>query len=426
LFVLATYGQTPFGRHVLERSRAQVVDTIGAEQRRELARYMAYKQYRSIPEHTLYGGKMMVSWNRFRSATLGTRAPAVEKQTNYDFTTLWGTMCEESLTFLRDVEQRDMKVPVLALNYAGGGMAYYHGVHDGRDYSVTLPFDRDTATRFDVIPAIARGGEAVTCALQGWTEERIWYGTGPDGEEIRRFQHGPETGFRNIDMERAWLDLERQSYTHMPLASTVVQREGQDILYAVEPRLTRACPAALLPYNKAKFLASIATGGYWYSALKGVCVRAYLKGHHGLANSWTGPVLGWRMSRTADPSYGWDPPEHGSVRSLTVVGGIDTDEQISVLNPQDYAYAHCYVDRSGMHMVHEMHILESSVENIAMIAKINGGHALFNSAQGEARLIDCALPPLQIAPSVMDTDACKQLLWERTHRDSFSWASVFG
>jgi len=313
---------------------------------------------------------------------------------------------------------------VLALNHAGGGLANFHCVHKGKPYSVTLPFDRHTATRFDTIPATARGGEHVVCALQGWTEERTWYGTGPTGEEISNFQNGPPGEFHNYDVRRAGRDLEQQTYTRMPLASSLVENEGKKILYIVDPKLDLRCTPRLLPYHRAKFLCSIATGGYWYTALKGVCVRAHLKGHNGTVNSWNGPVLGWRMSKTNDPAYGWDPPEHGTVKSLTVVGGIDDDSQISVLNPQEYASSHCYVDRAGLHMVDEMHVLESNSDNISLMATINGGPTLFNSSQGVARLIDCALPTLNVPVRQMDVETCKGLLWDRTHRDSFSWDSL--
>lgn len=165
----------------------------------------------------------------------------------------------------------------------------------------------------------------------------------------------------------------------------------------------------------------MATGGYWYSAISGVCVRAYMKGHYGHENSWTGPVLGWRTTRQQEPEYKWHPPDHGTVNTLAMIGGIDSDDDISVLNPKKYADHHCYVDRSGIHAVAEVHYLAMGNRNIDLIRGANGGSLLFNAHLGKAQLIDCELPDLGALTGNLSPEACMDILWTEAHETEYSF-----
>jgi hypothetical protein len=419
-YILDSYGQTPFGMHAVVRSGASVISEFGPEQRRQMSLFYASQAYRSVPEHTQYGGRLNVSWSH---ATSGVLTPIAESEAPLAETPegeVWGDMSEESISFLQEVEAENMGVPVLALNYASFGKAYFHGIHNGVDYSASTDFDPETAPRKSVFWSRARGGMAVILANQGWSRERKWYGSGPTGEEIEKFQHMSCDVFPNLVVEDTWKNLEGHSYTEVPWMACKQQSEKGDIIYMISPPMTRKCKPALIPYNRSKFVTSLATGGYWYSAIKGVSFRAFLKGHCGVENCWTGPVLGWRTARQSEPVYGWSPPEKGNVRSLAMIGGIDNDDVISVLNPQDFASTDCYVDKKGLHVVSEVHKLDANARNVSLILGANGGNCLFNAEQGKAYLIDSAVPATSIRPSSATPEECVSTLWDMTHSVSSS------
>jgi len=414
-FVLSSYGLTPFGRHSVLRSKATVVEKVGLEERKQFTLYQASKSYRQIPEHMQYGGKFVVSWHAQTAGTIVSESPSPMPITVAPTEEYWGKMDEESIEYLKDMEQKYEGIPVLSLNYGIGNRAYFHCVHRGTPYSVSTECDFQASPTKTCLPALASGAVPVMIANQGWTSERRWYGNGPSGLEIESFQFGTEEVFSNIDVESTWTKLETQGMTTVPLAAALRESEAGDELYMIAPKMTRSCNKSLYPYHRARFIANLATGGYWYTALRGVCVRAFLKGHSGSRNSWTGPVLGWRASRSQDPDYTWKPPEHGIIKSLAMVGGIDNDDQIANLNPVEFASGNCYVDREGMHLVAESHTVEYSKENLSLIMKMNGGNLLFNASQGKAQLIDSALPAIRDVSSALSVEECGHRLWGIVH-----------
>lgn len=333
-------------------------------------------------------------------------------------------MDSESIQFLRELESQYPDMPVLALNYASGDRAHFHCVYQGQPYSASIDFNAETAARYQVIHAKARGGRDVVLGLQNWGADRKWYGTGPMADEIEAFQSDLPARFPNADVESAWCKVEAQRFVNVPMAAAIGEHECRSILYVVDPRLTRHTPVKWKAYNGAKFLASLATGGYWYTALSGVCVRAYLKGHFGHENCWTAAIMGWRASRQQDPQYGWHPPDGGTVNTMSVVGGIDDDSDIAILNPKKFADTHCYIDRSGLHMVHEMQILPADKRSIDLIRCANGGNLVFNAQQGKAQLIDCALPDLGPPGIMMSKEYAFSELWSMTHASDSVFADL--
>jgi len=414
-FILDCYGKTPFGRHAVTRSQAIMIKEYTSEQRAQMSLYYASCSFKQIPEHVQYGGRLNLSWTDTTSCVLMpvSRAPETGAKTHYD--EFWGTMDEDSLIFLREVEIENPDKPVLALSFASRTKAHFHGIYNGVDYSASIDFDPDTAPRRSVQHSLARGGSEVVLALQGWQRERAWYGSGPTGLEIENYQHSPEIIHSNALIEETWLKVEKETYTSVPVTACLQEIDGKRIMYMINPKMTRACKPMLLPYHRSKFCTSLATGGYWYSSIRGVAFRAYLKGHCGSNNVWTGAVLGWRMSRNSEPEYGWHPPDTGTVRSLAMIGGIDTDEHISVLNPQDYASGHCYVDKRGIHLVDEVHTIDLSQRNVSVMYRANDGEGFFNASQGKAHLIDCAIPTPRLQETNLTSQEAIMELWRMTH-----------
>jgi len=241
----------------------------------------------------------------------------------------------------------------------------------------------------------------------------VW--PGPQASEISAFQHGDFDVIPNVTVERLWSENTRHTYCKAPMAAALDTRDGCRRLYIADKPLSRSKNKLLRPYERAKFLLSIATGGYWYSAIKGVCARAFLKGHSGTQTCWTGPVLGWRMSRRPEPIYRWEPPDRDTVASMTVIGGVDSDEHISVVNPQDYANTHVYVDKTGLHMVDETLIQIPDARVLGLIIGANGGELFFNAHLGKGALIDVDLPALEMPKTDMTPEECFDQLWAMTH-----------
>jgi len=414
-FILSCYGLTPFGKHVVQRSGSQIVTEFGPRERRLLAMHDASVAYRSIPEHNLYGGKSVLSWSLKQSCVIGVVAEKVALGPDANIQEYWPDMSDEAVEYLRDLEDKYPDTPVLAFNYASAGTAHYHAVWRGAPYSCSVDFDPETAVPRSHHHIRGRSGANVVLALQGFVKTRQWYGAGPQASEISAFQHADFDVIPNVTVERLWFENTRHTYCKAPMAAALDTRGGCRRLYIADKPLSRSKNKRLRPYERAKFVLSIATGGYWYSAIKGVCARAFLKGHSGTQTCWTGPVLGWRMSRRPEPIYRWEPPDRDTVASMTVVGGVDSDEHISVVNPQDYANTHVYVDRSGLHVVDETLVQVPDARVLSLIIGANGGHLFFNAHLGKGALIDVDLPALEMPETGMTPEECFDQLWAMTH-----------
>jgi len=411
VFILEPYGSTPFGRHAISRSGGQLVTNIGPEERGQMQLALAASSYRRVPEHIQYGGKFVSSWLHRDSCTLSPVSEGIDFSPQITQNTYWGEMDDASIAFLRDCELVTPDIPVLALNYAYGNTAHFHGIYKGKSYSCSTEFDPDVQVQYTIEPGMARGGQKVVLAYQGWSLEKRWHGSGPSGSEIESFQNLPNIPYDNSDMERLSKEMEREDRLKVPLLATIMERESKKILVMSASNMSRDVHVSMLPYERSKMVGNLATGGYWYSALKGVGFRAFIKGHHGFDNLWTGPVMGWRSARVPDPVYEWEPPDGGLVKSLTMIGGIDNEEDISVLNPTEFASAHVYVDTGGMHMVDEVYNLPYSRNLKALITKLNGGGALFTNLNRKAELIDTMLPEMRDTRSELDNERCEEEIW---------------
>lgn len=414
-YVLRSYGYTPFGCHALARSGAEVIDAYGPDQRKSIARYNAAISYRKIPEHNLYGGKIVTSWWEGRAASLAVRQPKPDDDSNPENQTFWGGYSEEDIVFLRDLESINEGYPVLSLTWARGNTAYFHCIYRGKSFFQSQCRDIANMTPFSYEPALANGGIPVVLAIASFSTTRDWSGTGPNALEIKTYQHDGKRDHDNVDAQHTWSKVCRQNFASVPLAACMDKRDGRDILYVVDPKLSYSGPAHTLPYHKAKFLINIATGGYWFTSLGGVAVRAYLRGHYGPDTSWPGQVGGWRMSMSQEPDYSWEPPGNGMVHSITVIHGIDNEEAIGALNPNEVSKGDFILDGNGMRKIEELHRLPITRQSMQLIIDANGGDALYATWESKAQLIDCELPAPSVAASGMTSEAALDSLYCQTH-----------
>jgi len=406
VFVLNPYGQTPFGRHAIIRSGALLVDAIGPEHREMIYMYMAGISHRRIPEHTQYGDKFTITWIFRGSGTLVSKpmGPVPEAVTGRGV--LWGSMDYDSLEFLRESEMMHEGIPVLSLNYAYGNVAHFHCVYKGMPYSHSLAYDPVSFLRFTCQTVIGRGGNDLILANQGHTLEKEWFGTGPLPSEIRAFQTRPRGPCQNSMVELAMQQVEKEGSLDVPNAAAKVVEGGKTTIFLSSHRMKRKVAERMLPFERSKFVGEMAMGGYWYSAVKGVVFRAHLKGHAGLDTGWTGPVLGWRCSRSSDPTYEYEPPDGGQVKYLAMIGGLDREEDIANVVPGSFATGLFYVDRTGMHNFDELIVIEPNLETKGLIQKINNGPTLFNDQGTQALLIDTMLPVPRDDRSSLSVEEC--------------------
>jgi hypothetical protein len=365
---------------------------MGPDERKKMTSYLAARRYRTLPEHCVYGGLFVTSWSDGRACKLRPANPVLQEQPDTIDSVLWGTMDQLSLTLLRDVEGAFESQPVLALAMVRDGIALFHGIHDGKGHSHICSFDPNTFIIGESRNATTTDGQDAVIVNQGWSRTRPWNSTAPLSEEVQRFQHRPRGGYGCSQVDDLCERIRMNPQVDMPMAACIMEYEGKETLITLNAPIEEIrCPGSHLPYQRGRYLAEMAMGGYWYSAARGVGFRAYLKGDHGIDNIWPIRVLGWRLAITDPPDYIYAPSAHSGVKTVTVVGGVANEMHLCTVAPDPYSRGHVVVDPGGTRRIEDRRTLEISPHLMSAVASINGGKRFYEYTAQQDLFLDAQL-----------------------------------
>jgi hypothetical protein len=340
-FKVGTYGSTPFGNHALKRSGTTVVPELGNAEREAMQLYVAYTRHRSFTEHIEYGDSFVISWLDSRAAkvvALDLAGDIHEQELEH---VRWGDFSDQGMDTLKRLAMMSPEIPVLALHRYAAGRGMWHAVHEGKSITVCQSVDIDNHDSDGILSTDA-SGQDVILALQGFATTYQWHGVGPSADEVNAYQHRS----LSLPMPAAIKSTENENITNarvtIPTYSTEVTIDGRRTFVYIAPEI-HSLPendpflASRLPSLRGQVIAELATGGYWHGALRGVCFRAFLKGHFQNETLWTGAVLGWRFSSTAIPEYRVLETGIRNVRAVHCLDGIDDPDQLSSYNPDMFS-----------------------------------------------------------------------------------------
>lgn len=293
---------------------------------------------------------------------------------------------------LRTVELDFPDTPVLPIVKIVASTAYYHGIYDGKPLSYKEALSGAELETKSIRHIILPGGMTAIVVNQGVSSQIPWSDAAPTPQEIKTFQLESGPVLHNKAIEDLAQEFESTKTIEVPMLACHTKLGNKETLYYVSSKFTRRRRPEFLPSEYAKMVGQLAMGGYWYSAVKGVSFRAYMRGLYGQNNIWPVPILGWRMSSTVDPDYRFIPPEGGDLQFLAIVGGVDSEEDLAGVNVSAYSHSVGYVDREGLHLPTRIVKLDYSFEVKSLIQTVNGGSTLFNDTGLEYLFLDARFP----------------------------------
>lgn len=375
LYIKGPYGETPFGRHAIERSSAIVFDGDGHEERVSMQKYYAMRNYRAFIEHVVYGSSFVVNWIHKKSAKLSVTTVPLPESENVRRTVRFGSYDHDSIKFLIEMQARYPEKIVLSLHKALDSFGVFHAVHKGIPYTISREMvleERTLTAHTDSFD------NRFLLAVQGLSEVPTWSGSAPSRDDVMRYVNGG-TGYQ---MSPTMASLERENVQRDRVTCPTYSAE---IEYNGELTLVHTSPSVLnfhdnieqhrpnIPYMRSRVIAELALGGYWFSNVRGVEFRAGLRGHWYRNTTWTGATIGWHASATNEPNYIQPHFSIKGLRGILMINGLETGNELSQLDIS--------IDSVGFRLVSE-----SSTRNYAAAYKLNPSHApLFLAANAGSR-----------------------------------------
>jgi hypothetical protein len=349
-FRIMGYGSTPFGQHALKRSGTSVVPEITSVEREAVQEYIARTLHRKFSEHVEYGGSFVTSWATYECAiivALDISADIVAQELEH---MSWGSFSRSAIDILQTL-QSEHEIPVLALHRHDGTRGLWHCIDNGVPRTVLLACNLDDHPGNGILHQGIDGGY-VMLALQGIVENHKWSDTVPEAEEVYNYQVRPYDTFmpsivRSVEDE----NMTSSMVTGATYATTIMHNDVETLIYSSPEihSLPRNNPKLLpaVKHLRGRVVASLATGGYWHTSLRGTAFRAYLKGHFHENVIWTGQVLGWRASTTSVPVYFVTEAHTTNVHGLIILGGIDDPDMLSPFNPDIFSKGYKVMSESS-------------------------------------------------------------------------------
>lgn len=387
------YGSTPFGMHAIKRSRTVVVGRISLEERRAIQEYLAKKRHRAFAEHITYGSVFVSSWHKGQGQIIIALDITADINTQMMEHVKWGDFTQEGITALCDLQAANPETPVLALHRYSDGRGLWHAVHKGIPYTVYRAVDVE-GLNSNFIWSTTSGGRDVILAMQGYATGYEWHGSGPTLHEVESYlempidQHVPDI-IRSTEIHNM-----RTARTQLPTYSSVVTIDSEQVFVHISPDVHDDCynNASLRPryrYLRSKVIAELSMAAYWHSALRGVCFRAFMKGHHYDNTIWTGACIGWKMSATNMPTYGTIPLPSTNVRELFCINSVDNPDSLSPFNPDLFGEGVRVV--VGSDTLQFSRSIKLNASFISLILACNFGERHKYSCQG-SKFLDLHLP----------------------------------
>jgi hypothetical protein len=404
------YGRTPFGSHALARSGTSVVPAIGISEREEMQRYIAMVRHRKFSEHIEYGGAFVISWSQMSTGRIVALDISLSWEMQMKEHIRRGDFSDEGINALKALQDATDR-PVLALQIYDGVRGLWHCIHAGKAYTVSMSLDIEN-THTNGISHQMETGEWVILALQGFRSNPVWQDTVPAAQEVRNYQMGdyftkmPDV-LRGVETE----NITSGAATGVTYATELNVLGVKSLIYcAPEVRSTPYENPALLPYVpflRGKVIASLASAGYWHTALRGVAFRAYLKGAWCQETIWPGGVLGWRQSSTSVPVYHTPTRPVTNVRALFVLGGYNDVDQVSPFNPEFTASGYKAVCESNTLTYSRAYKVRGHL--IPLIIQCNSGRR-FHIGTSQNTFLDLMPPPIRHVPSQVGAEEARRAL----------------
>jgi hypothetical protein len=302
--------------------------------------YLAKKRHLNFPEHVDYGGSFVISWNNLEAGVIVCLDISQKWTDKENYAVTRGSFDEHSLQVLKDLQEDNKDIPVLALHSHDGIRGMWHCIYDGVCYNVVHDHDIDASK--DAILHELPTGKYVLLAIQGIEKVPQWTDTVPTAMEISRYQS------RNIhdfmpDIVRSIEDENIiNGCTTCATYGTEIQYNGKPTLIYIEPSVNQLPRESMMddskiPYMKSRVISSMSAAGYWHHSLRGTAFRAYLKGSYYNQTIWTGGVIGWMSSATTVPMYYSNQERAKPVRGLIIFGGYNKVDQVSQYNPDIFS-----------------------------------------------------------------------------------------
>jgi len=251
--------------------------------------------------------------------------------------------------------------------------------------------------------------KSVCLALQGFSADFDWQGSGPRQREVEEYLSSPF----GTQLPAIVSSVERENMlaasTQLPTYSTSVMLNGSPVFVCVAPEAhtTPYDNPAYVPrirYFRSKVITELATAGYWHSSLRGTAFRAYIRGHWHDDTIWTGGVIGWKMSATDLPSYGTTWHQTTSIQALYALNEISNAELLSPFNPNLFGKGIRVVAGSSTYSY--MTAIRATVGFIPLILAKNNGrrHEITDSVPG---FIDLTLGAPERQPAALSPHAAE-------------------
>jgi len=407
-YMTSDYGVTPFGAHAVERSRTTLVSKISQVERAAVQTHLARQSYRRFTEHVTYGDTFVTSWHRGTGQTL----VAIDVRSDVEAQMIehvkWGSFDPDSITVLQRLQMSNPGIPVLAIHRYVDGHGLWHGIYKSSPMTVTRRIDLEGLDS-NFILTTDEHNKSVCLALQGFSADFDWQGSGPRQREVEEYLSSPF----GTQLPAIVSSVERENMlaasTQLPTYSTSVMLNGSPVFVCVAPEAhtTPYDNPAYVPrirYFRSKVITELATAGYWHSSLRGTAFRAYIRGHWHDDTIWTGGVIGWKMSATDLPSYGTTWHQTTSIQALYALNEISNAELLSPFNPNLFGKGIRVVAGSSTYSY--MTAIRATVGFIPLILAKNNGrrHEITDSVPG---FIDLTLGAPERQPAALSPHAAE-------------------
>jgi hypothetical protein len=275
-----------------------------------------------------------------------------------------------------------------------------------------------------MIQHIRETGQEVLLAMQGFDDSPSFLTSEPTSGEVLAYQTEdpslpPMPGLVWSVHDQSQRECRVKSATYC----TVTTVKDEPMLFYCEPqRIQTTAPGVHDEhegYKRGKVISDLATGGYWNSALRGVCFRAWMRRHVSGETVWTGGVIGWRLSATSIPTYHAPVAPRTGVKDIIIGSGIDTPDQLTEYNPDFYAQGVKFVSQSATETYRRAVHVPGSKRHL--LVSMNYGQR-FHNHNGFCQFMNTQLGPPNVDGIIGPDEARAELLrWFHDEPDLDPW-----
>jgi hypothetical protein len=216
-------------------------------------------------------------------------------------------------------------------------------------------------------------GREYILAIQGTVKVRPMEQMSPTEYEIRSYQERDyESPMPKIVRSLEDSNIKDPAMKSSTYGTTVLVKNGDEIeeTYVYCAPTVRQTPHHQknlkhhLGYLRAGVIANAALAGYWYSNIRGVCMRAYLKGHFFDNTVWTSSVLGWRGSISSIPGYYESNTSNTVTRGMVMLDGFTNADSLELSTVDVMGTGYAVVSTTGMRYFSNIVKLDSSYSGV--------------------------------------------------------------